>query len=353
MLFSALALLLASAGQDPGQRPDPPRPAPDEVPVTIKELAVEEAIREFQEFQRRLDGFREQISEGRAIAEETSQILDELRKTASAENDWNEGPILEAVAGYVDGVLARQVGLVDFLESQRYRISYYANKMASSVRPEDLALLFGTEEQNDQAIGLHVQSLDEAQQAIAGYIDALPEGQFDRTNFRPTAAMPQETRQKLDTLLLVYQHQQNALELAKKRLQLVRAAQRNAGAPSGAELEINADLLVGQMFGALDRVRLQMSIDLMYLEHLLGGYARTSRTQEILAAFQALVDLQGDIEGPSPELSSVLDWLQDSSARRLSLSAGGLRRPGLAIPRYSDLLRQAYQGAQRSQGNEP
>ena len=87
------------------------------------------------------------------MAVETAQILEELRATASPENDYNDGPILESVASYVDGVLGKQVELVDFLESQRYRITYYANKMASSVRPEDLAVLFGTEEQNRVAIG--------------------------------------------------------------------------------------------------------------------------------------------------------------------------------------------------------
>ena len=316
-----------------------------EVPVTIQELDVEGAIREFQEFQRRLGEFQEQIGEGRAIAQETSQILDELRATAGPENDYNEGPILEAVTAYVDGVVGKQVELVDFLESQRYRISYYANKMASSVKPEDLALLFGTIEQNDQAIAAHVRALDDAQGAIADFVDGLPADQFDPDTFRPTRTMPRETREKLDVLLYRYQQDKNALELAKKRLQLVRAAQRTTPGAPGPELEIDADLLVGQMFGALDRVRLQMSMDLMFLENLLSGYARSTRTHEILAAFQSLVEMQGDLEGPSPELSSVLDWLSDSSTRRLSLSAQGLTRPGLSLPRYSDLLREAYQAA--------
>ena len=52
------------------------------------------------------------------------------------------------------------------------------------------------------------------------------------------------------------------------------------------------------MFGTLDRIRLQMSMDLMFLEQLLGGYARSSRTQDILSAFQNLVEMQGDLEGP-------------------------------------------------------
>lgn len=317
---------------------------PDDVPVTIKELDVQGAIREFQAFQKRLGEFRSEISEGRGIAQETSQILAELQDGATPENNYNEGPILEAVTSYVDGVLGKQVELVDFLESQRYRISYYANKMASSVQPEDLALLFGTVEQNDRAIAAHVASLAESQADIARFIDGLPEGWFDPITFRPTRVMPREERGQLDALLYRYQQEKAGLDLAKKRLQLVRVAQRNAQTQD-AGLEIDADLLVGQMFGALDRIRLQMSMDLLFLENLLGGYARSTRTQEILQAFQDLVEMQGDLEGPSPELSSVLDWLQDSSTRRITLSARGLARPGLSIPRYSDLLREAYQGA--------
>ena len=323
---------------------DPPGQEGEVVPVTIKEIDVAGAIREFKDFQRRLGQYRDQISKGRTIAQETAQILNELRQTASAENNYNEGPILEAVANYIDGVVDKQVGLVDFLESQRYRISYYANKMAASVRAEDLALLFGTEEQNDAAIKIRVRELDSSRRAVADFVDSLPAGQIDKDTFRPTKDMPRETKRKLDVFLYQYQQQRNALDLAKKRLQVVRAAERlNSG--GGAGTDINADLLVGQMFGALDRIRLQMSMDLMYLEQLLSGYARSSRTQEILDAFQNLIELQGDLEGPSPELASVLDWLQDSSARRIATSAAGLARPGLNVPRYSDLLREAYTGA--------
>ena len=133
----------------------------------------------------------------------------------------------------------------------------------------------------------------------------------------------------------------------QKRLQLVRSAGRTV--PAGLSPEIDADLLVGQMFGTLDRIRLQMSMDLLYLEHLLGGYSQSTRTQEILAAFQSLVELQGDLEGPSPELSSVLDWLQDSSTRRLTLGVSGLTEKSFDIPRASDLLREAYEGARKPQ----
>ena len=319
-----------------------------EVPVTIRELDVAEAIQEFKAFQRRLGRFQVEIGEGRAIAQETAQMLAELRAEASPDNGYNEGPILEAVGGYVDRVLGQQVALVDFLESQRYRISYYAGKMASSVAPEDLAILFGTVEQNDAAIRTSVQGLDAAESAVADFVDGLPEGWFDAIRFRPAAAMPRETRRKLDTLLYAYQQERNGLELAKKRLQLVRAAQRRGRGPQGEELEIDSDLIVGQMFGTLDRIRLQMSMDLLFLEQLLTGYARSSRTHDILEAFQDLIELQGDLEGPSPELSSVLDWLQDSSLRRLTLGAARMARPGLSIPRYSELLREAYEGARGS-----
>ncbi len=319
----------------------------DEVPVTIKELDLSAAIREFQDFQKRLGEFHERIGEGRKIASETAGILEDLRQKASAENGYNEGPILDAVTGYVDGVIQEQVDLVDFLESQRYRITYYANKMASSVRPEDLALLFGTQQQNEAAITVRARELAESRSAIADFIDGLPEAEFDRQTFRAQRTMAPEKRQQLDLLLYRYQQEKNAMELAKKRLQLVRSAGR--AVPAGASPEIDADLLVGQMFGALDRIRLQMSMDLMYLEHLLGGYSQSTRTQEILAAFQSLVELQGDLEGPSPELASVLDWLQDSSTRRITLNASSLTSQNFEIPRASDLLREAYEGARQSQ----
>ena len=82
------------------------------------------------------------------------------------------------------------VAINDFLESQRYRISYYANKMASSVRPEDLALLFGTVEQNQAAIGTYVGAVDGAQQAVANFVDKLPPGQF---KLRPVDSNPTTT----------------------------------------------------------------------------------------------------------------------------------------------------------------
>lgn len=348
----ALALALACCAPALASPAAPQKEKQDEVPVTIKELDVADAIAEFQSFKKRLGTFQEEISKGRGLARETSQILDQLRSTASPENDFNEKPILAAVSGYVDNVLGAQVDLVDFLESQRYRISYYAGKMAASVRPEDLAILFGTLEQNDAALANSVANVDAASRAIKAYVDRLPKDQFDKRTFKPTSSMPRETRRELNQLLAAYQAQKNGLELAKKRLQLVRAAERGGKLAESASLEIDSDLLVGQMFGALDRIRLQMSMDLMALEQLLSGYARSARTQGILDAFQSLVELQGDLEGPSPELSSVLDWLQDSSVRRLSLTGAGMERPGLDVPRYSDMLREAYVGAPKS-GSTP
>ncbi|MEM1451687.1 MAG: hypothetical protein AAF957_24705 [Planctomycetota bacterium] len=349
---TAQLLTLAAAGLAPAAFAQDPRPSGD-VPVTIKELDVAGAIAEFQSFKTRLGEYREEIGKGREVAKETSQILAELRETATPENGFNEEKILAAVAGYVDNVLGKQVELVDFLESQRYRISYYATKMAASVRPEDLAILFGTVEQNDVAITQSVKSLDASQQAIAQFVDKLPPGQFDKAAFKPTSKMPRETRQQLDRLVANYQQQRNGLDLAKKRLQLVRAAQRGGALQASQDLEINSDLLVGQMFGALDKVRLQMSMDFLALEQLLSGYARSARTQGILDAFQSLVEMQGDLDSPSPELSSVLDWLQDSSVRRLNVSANGLKRPGLDVPRYSGLLREAYSAARGDGGSGP
>lgn len=339
---SACSAGLLSCGLALSQAPG----RPTDVPVTIKELDVQEAIAEFQDFRRRLGEYQETISQSRSIAKETAQILAELRETATPENDHNEGPILGAVTNYVEGVLAQQVTLVDFLASQRYRISYYANKMASSVRPEKLALLFGTEQQNDTAIENRVRALDTSRRAVADFVDSLPEGQIDKATFRPAASMDPKSRRTLDTLVYRYQQDRNALDFAKKRLEIVRAGRRASAAPAAAATDIDPDLLVGQMFGTLDRIRLQMSLDLTYLEQLLANHSRSAQTKEILEAFQNLVEMQGNLEGPSPELAGVLDWLQDSSIRRLSLSASQMSRPGgLGVPRYSNLLREAYEGA--------
>lgn len=336
-----LTLSPTAAAQDRG--------GSDDVPVTIKELDVPGAIREFKEFQRRLEQYRAEIGEGRVIAQETSQILDDLRRDASADNDYNETPIFQAVTNYVDVVLQKQLGLVDFLDSQRYRITYYANKMASSVRPEHLALIFGTEEQNTTAIIKRVRKIDGVRSRIIALVDSLPPEDFDRETFRPTRNMPRATSKQINSLLYAYQQERNALEMGKKRLELVRAAKRSTNKAGALLQDFDADLLVGQMFGALDRIRLQMSMDFLFLENLLAGYAQSTRTQEILAAFQNLIELQGDLEGPSPELAGVLDWLQDSSARRLSDSARNLARPGMSAPRTSDLLREAYRGFSNDQ----
>lgn len=340
MIATALVLSVPAAVVFP-QEPDDDQ----DVPVTIKEIDLDQAIREFQDFQERLGEFREQIGEGRAVARETAQMLEELRSTAAPENDYNEEEILGTVAGYVDEVITKQVELVDFLESQRYRITYYASRMAASLHSEDLALLFGTEEQSRAAIQGRVGELASAREDLADYVDSLPESWLDRETFRPTRQMPRDAKRELDVLLYRCQQEKNALDLAKKRLEVVRASRRADGGQAGTTPDIDADLLVGRMFGALDRIRLQMSMDLLYLEHLLTGYSRSARTQEILAAFQDLVELQGDLEGPSPELAGVLDWLEDASTRRITVGAAKLTQPGQDVPTYSDLLRENYSSA--------
>ncbi len=312
-----------------------------EIPVTIKELDLDDAIKEFQQFRVELQTYQKEIGESRKVAQELGQMLEDLRKTASADNDYNEGAILEAISGYLDQVVSKQVSLVDYLESQRYRISYYAGQMAAAVRPQELAMLFGTSEQNLTAIESRTRSLGKIQDEIRKYVDSLNEGQFDRATFRPLPGLPADQKKGLNRLLYRYQQERDALALAKKRLQLVNQSTRSMNGGAQAP-EVDTDLLMGQMFGALGRIRLQMSIDLMNLENLMEGYARSARTQEILVAFSNLVQMQGDMEGPSPELAGVLDWLQESSLRKITFAAEGLNAPGLSLDSSSELLREAY-----------
>ncbi len=332
-----LPLLLPAAL--PAQEADP-------VPVTIRELDVQGALREFQQFQQELERHRQEVAAGQSAAVEIAQILEELQATASPENGYNEKEILQAIQNYVDTVVVSQVGLVDFLESQRFRISYYANKMASSVRPEDVTVLFGTEEQNVQAIEEKVREVAAAQEEIARFLDSLPEDQFDKRTFRPRPGITPENARRLQELEFRYQHLRNGLELAKNRLSLVRRAGR-ATQTGAMPADLNVDLLLGQMFGALDRIRMQMSADLMQLELYLGNFAQTAHTQEIFQAFQRLVETQGGLDNPSPGLANVLDWLQESSSRHLRLGASTLNAasPNLPLSRSSDLLREAYTGA--------
>ncbi|PCJ52677.1 MAG: hypothetical protein COA70_11830 [Planctomycetota bacterium] len=319
-----------------------------DIPVTIKELELDDAIKEFQEFRVELQTYQKEISESRQVAQEIGQILEDLRATASPKNDFNEAAILEAIAGYLNQVVAKQVGLVDYLESQRYRISYYAGQMASAVRPQELAMLFGTQEQNLASIATRTRSLSKVQDEIRAFVDVLEDGQFDRSTFRPMPGMPAEKKKGLNRLLYRYQQERDALSLAKKRLQLVnQSTRRMEGGPQTPE--VDTDLLMGQMFGALGQIRLQMSVDLMNLENLMTSYAKSSRTQEILIAFSNLVQLQGDMEGPSPELAGILDWLQESSLRKITFAAEGLDAPGLSLDSTNDLLREAYGSAGSSQ----
>ncbi len=344
VLLVALATLAAPgllAQQSPQRR---------EVPVTIKELNIEQAMHEFQVFQQELERYRGEISEGQKTAVETAQILEELRGSASAENGHNEGKILEAIRGYVEGVVQKQVELVDFLESQRYRVSYYANQMAASVGSRNLVLLFGSEADNVAALRMRVVAVAGAQTAIADFVDRLPAGQFDKKTFRALPGMPRSTRRQLDALLYRYQQDRNARKLAKNRLRLVHEMKRRHRNGDPRAPEIDPNLLLGQMFGALDRIRLQLSVDLLDLENFLARYAQSTRTQEILLAFQRLVEMQGGLSGPSPGLASVLDWLQASSFRRVKLGAQNSARPGLQIPRSAALLREAYQAARPGAG---
>ena len=99
------------------------------------------------------------------------------------------------------------------------------------------------------------------------------------------------------------------------------------------------------MFGALDKIRMQLSFDLWSLDQLLAGFAQSSQTQQILGAFQSLIELQGNLEGPSSELSDILEWLDDSSARHLDLSGPAA---DFEVPVYSDLLREAVEGSDGS-----
>ncbi len=313
----------------------------DEIPVTIQELDFRDTIREFKEFEKRLEKYRAEVSEGQKAAAEIAAMLDELRRTATPENGHNEKAILGAIRAYLEDVVGKQSDLVDFLQSQRYRISYYANRMAASVRPEDIAVLFGTERGNRAHLIQRTKQMDDSSQAIAKFIDALSPDEFDKKSFRVLPGMPAARRRRLAQLELRYQNSKNALDISKSRLRLVRQAAR-AAAHADTNVDLNVDLLLSQMFGTLDRIRLQMSRDLLYLESFLSRYERSARAQEILRALQQLVSLQGDMEAPSPGLVNVLDWLEDSSVRKLNAGLDGIEGGSVTFPRSSDLLREAY-----------
>ncbi len=332
LLFVAAWFVAPAAAQSPRD---------EEVPVTIKELDVQDTIREFKRFELKLEQYRSEVTEGQKTAAEIAKMLDELRRTATPDNGMNEEPILEAIGGYVEGVVGKQAQLVDFLQSQRYRISYYANRMASNVRPQDIALLFGTERGNLAHLNQRTGVLDGAGKEIARFIDGLSKDEFDRKTFQPLPSMSATKRRQLARLELRYQNGKNALSLAKSRLRLVREASR-ATASATAKFDINVDVLLSQMFGTLDRIRLQMSRDLLYLETFLSTYERSARTHEILRALTQLVSLQGGLEGPSPGLVNVLDWLEESSVQKLTVGVEDIEGGMVAFPRSSDLLREAY-----------
>ena len=194
--------------------------------------------------------------------------------------------------------------------------------------------------------------MDAAHQSIADFIDGLPEGQFDMETFRPLPSMPLDTRQQVNGLLLRYQQARNTLELGKSRLRLVREAHRRTMGNEVRAPQVDPDLLLGQMFGSLDRIRLQMSMDLLYLESFLGRHAQNARTHEILQAFQQLVEMQGGLEGPNPGLASVLDWLQTSSSQRLALGVEQMHRSNVSVPSSPELLKEAYRSARPGTGRK-
>ena len=325
-------MFAATAGAQDGSKQN-------EVPVTIKEVDVTEAIKEFQDFERRLEEYRQAVTEGQKAASDIGEMLADLRKSAKKENNFNEKEILQAIDSYVDGVVGKQADLIDFLQSQRYRITYYANKVAASVQSEDIAALFGTQEGNIRRLRDRTRGFKQSSRDVAQFIDGLSKREFSRATFQPLPGMSEAKRKKLHRLQLRYQNRKNAVDIAKSRLRLVRESAR-VNRNSGGGTQINVDLILSQMFGALDRIRLQMSSDLMYLEAYLARFEKSARTQEIVKALQQLISLQGGMDAPSPGLANVLDWLEESSVRKLAIDTpDGM---GDSFPRTSDLLREAY-----------
>lgn len=312
----------------------------EEIPVAIEEVDVVEAIREFKAFEQRLEKYRVAVSEGQKAASEIGAMLNELKSTATEENGHNEAEILRAIEGYVDGVIGKQSELVDFLQSQRYRISYYANKVAAAVRPEDVAQLFGTQEGNLRRMRARTEAMRDASRAVADFLDTLSPREFNKASFQPLPGMSAAKRRRLQELQLRYQNAKNGVAIAESRLRLVRQADRTSRR-HGRGRTVNVDLILAQMFGALDRIRLQLSSDLLYLESFLAQFETSARTHEIVRALQQLISLQGGLEGPSPGLANVLDWLEESSVRKLSVN-DELDGVSEAFPRSSDLLREAY-----------
>lgn len=336
-VVAALALWI---GAPPARAQEDPA---SNVEVTIKEVDLPQAIEAFREFQTRLDEYRRQVTEGQEVAEEISAILADLKSSATAENNYNEEPVMAVLGDYVEQVMARRVDLIDFLESQRFRISYYANKMAASVRPEDVALLFGTRQQNTASIRSLSRNVAGVEREIADFLDSLDATAFDHQTFRPLPGISAEDRRRLAELQYRYQNSRGALEVAKSRLRLVEESSR-AAAGVARNPELNVDLMLAQMFGTLDRIRLQMSADLLYLESYLTHYEQSSRAQDVFQAFQQLIAIQGGIEGPSQGLANVLDWLQESSYRQWSpnLTQAPFAR---TFSQSSDMLREAYERA--------
>jgi hypothetical protein len=323
----------------------------EEIPVAIEEVDVEQAIKEFKEFESRLEKYRVAVSEGQKSASEIGTMLEELRRTATKENGFNEAEILKAIGGYVDGVVAKQSELIDFLQSQRYRISYYANKVAATVRPEDIAKLFGTRDGNLRRLRDRKRAQKDVSKEISAFIDKLSPREFSKSTFQPLPGMSAGRRRKLNELQLRFQNSKNAVNVAEARLRLVGQANRASRGVRNAPT-VNVDLILAQMFGALDRIRLQMTSDLLYLESYLARYETSARTQEIVKALEQLVSLQGGMDGPSPGLANVLDWLEESAVRKLSVSDSLGDSANASFPRGSDLLREAYTSGAGKKGDK-
>ncbi len=181
--------------------PDGKEPG-EEIPVVIEEVDVTKAIKEFKDFERRLEKYRKAVTEGQKAASEIGTMLEELRKTAKKDNGFNEKAILKAINGYVDGVVQKQAGLVDFLQSQRYRISYYANKVAASVRSEDIAKLFGTRKGNLRRLRDRRRVLKDISKEVTQYIDTLSKREFSKTSFQPLPGISASKRRQLNQLNL-------------------------------------------------------------------------------------------------------------------------------------------------------
>jgi hypothetical protein len=59
--------------------------------------------------------------------------------------------------------------------------------------------------------------------------------------------------------------------------------------------------------------------------------------------------MQGVLEGPSPDLPAIFNWLEDESLRRINDVIPDLQNRGFEVPQASELLKEAYLGAKGSE----